>query len=71
MTGVSIPLSVTVKKSDSTIVEAVAFTTNPARETTDGPLSRSFLDVIAKAYAQWKLPPESLAQVSKELATLS
>ncbi len=67
MTGVSIPLPVTVQSKKLGTVEAVAFTTNPTRESYDAPLSTTFLQVLLKAYKHWGFPQESIAQIQSQL----
>lgn len=58
VTGASAAIEISVRKSDGKMVQALAFTTHPSRESLEGPISQTFTQVILKAYAHWKLPTD-------------
>lgn len=62
VTGMCIELPVKVRIG-STVVDAIAFTTNPARASSDGPISDRFVQAIVSGAQQAQLPAEWVAKL--------
>ena len=62
VTGMCVERPVQVKVQDK-ILEAIAFTTNPQRASTDGPVSERFVEAITRGAQAAGLPVEWLARV--------
>ena len=57
VTGMCVERKVKVSAGGK-MVEAIAFTTNPARARTDGPVSQRFVEALVRGATAAKLPPE-------------
>lgn len=64
VTGMSIERPVRVKAGDRT-VDAIAFATNPKRQSTDGPISPRFVEALVRGAQAAGLPADWIAQLSK------
>ncbi len=64
VTGMCIERPVTVKVGGDT-VQATAFTTNPVRQSLDGPISPRFIEAIVRGAQSAGLPAEWVATLSK------
>lgn len=62
VTGMCVERPVQVKVGQSVVV-AIAFTTNPQRASTDGPVSDRFVEALARGAEAAKLPAEWIAKV--------
>ena len=62
VTGMCVERAVQVKVLDK-LVDAIAFTTNPQRASTDGPVSDRFVEAITRGAEAAKLPAEWLLKV--------
>jgi len=58
-TGASVEIELSVLWNEQTVV-ARAFTTHPAKRSTEGPLSETFFPSLERAYALWKIPTQAL-----------
>ena len=63
VTGMCVERAVQVKLADGKVLDAIAFTTNPQRSATDGPVSERFVEAIVRGAEAAKLPAEWLAQL--------
>lgn len=64
VTGMCIERSVTVR-AGGRIVQATAFTTNPARATTQGPVSPAFLQALSRGARSAQLPEPYLERLGR------
>ncbi len=62
VTGMCVERAVQVKIGDK-LVDAIAFTTNPQRASTEGPVSDRFVEAITRGAQAARLPAEWLAKV--------
>lgn len=62
VTGMCVERPVQVKLADG-VVDATAFTTNPARASADGPVSERFVEAITRGAQAAKLPADWSAQI--------
>lgn len=56
ITGMCVERAVTVRLPSGRTVEATAFTTNPARRSTDGPVSATFVEALVRGAGAAGLP---------------
>jgi hypothetical protein len=66
VTGMCVERAVKVKLADGKVVDAIAFTTNPQRATSDGEISQRFVEALTRGAKAAGLPE---AWVSKLAAT--
>jgi gamma-glutamylcyclotransferase len=63
VTGMSVERPVKVKVGGK-VVDAIAFATNPKRQSNDGPVSPRFVEALIRGATAASLPPEWIAQLS-------
>ena len=63
VTGMCVERPVKVKLADGAVVDAFAFTTNPQRASTEGPVSDRFVEAITRGAEAAKLPAEWAAKI--------
>ena len=63
VTGMCVERPVQVKLGDDLVVDATAFTTNPTRASTDGPVSERFIEAITRGAQAAKLPADWSATI--------
>lgn len=66
VTGMCIERSIKLKVGDHE-VEAIAFTTSPARATTQGPISESFIEALVSGAESAGLPGEYIKRIQSEI----
>lgn len=69
-TGASVERSVRVKLSEGRVVQAIAFTTDPTRASTQGHVSERFVDALIQAAERARLPEDYLEKLTAEALIL-
>ncbi len=65
VTGMCVEKPVRVRLSDGRVIDAIAFTTAPARASTDGPISQGFVRALIGGAAAAQLPLDYLAELEQ------
>ncbi len=63
VTHMSVERQVHLRSDDGTVIEATAFTTNPARASSEGPISPRFVDALYSGAVAARLPEPYLARL--------
>ena len=63
VTNMSVERTVRVRTEGGTVVEATAFTTNPARASSEGPISPRFVEALYRGAVAARLPEPYLARL--------
>jgi cation transport regulator ChaC len=64
VTGMCIERPVKVKLADGSVIDAIAFTTNPQRATSDGPISDRFVEALTRGATAAGLPAEWIGKLA-------
>jgi len=68
ITSMCVERKVRVRRADGTIADAFAFTTNPQRRATDGPISARFVEALVRGARAAQLPAAYIARLDTTVA---